>query len=68
MRHTVQFPEAQVAGNKEDPLPLGKRLPRARFRLADGEYLSWHGSRTPDGVDYAAGLVRAARSRPRARR
>lgn len=28
-----------------------------RFRIVDGEYLSWHGSRTPDGVDYAAELV-----------
>lgn len=38
-------------------------LPRERFVLADGEYLSWHGSRTPDGIDYAAGLVEAARTR-----
>jgi iron complex transport system substrate-binding protein len=36
-------------------------LPRERFHLVDGEYLSWHGSRTPDGVDYAAGLIQAAR-------
>lgn len=28
-------------------------LPPDRFQLVDGEYLSWHGSRTPDGVDYA---------------
>lgn len=32
-----------------------------RFVVADGEYLSWHGSRTPDGIDYAAGLIDAAR-------
>lgn len=32
-----------------------------RFVLADGEYLSWHGSRTPDGIDYALGLIDAAR-------
>lgn len=31
------------------------------FRIADGEYLSWHGSRTPAGIDYAAGLIDAAR-------
>ncbi len=37
-------------------------LPRERFRIADGEYLSWHGSRTPDGIDYAAGLIDAARA------
>ncbi len=36
-------------------------LPRQRFRVADGEYLSWHGSRTPDGIDYAAGLIERAR-------
>lgn len=36
-------------------------LPLERFVLADGEYLSWHGSRTPDGVDYAASLIDAAR-------
>ncbi len=34
---------------------------RERFRIADGEYLSWHGSRTADGIDYAEGLVRDAR-------
>ena len=36
-------------------------LDPARVLVADGEYLSWHGSRTPDGVDYAARLIRAAR-------
>jgi len=39
-------------------------LPRCRFVLVDGEYLSWHGSRTPDGIDYAAGLIAAARRDP----
>jgi hypothetical protein len=29
--------------------------------LADGEYLSWHGSRTPDGIDYAESLIDDAR-------
>ncbi len=46
-----------------DELAALTGLPRASFALADGEFLSWHGSRTPDGVDYAAELVRAARSR-----
>jgi iron complex transport system substrate-binding protein len=32
-------------------------LPRERFRIADGEYLSWHGSRTPAGIDYAEELI-----------
>lgn len=33
-------------------------LPRERFRLADGELLSWHGPRTPAGIDYAERLLR----------
>jgi hypothetical protein len=46
-----------------EPFPFGERhagelaaltgLPRDRFRLVDGELLSWHGSRTPRGIDYA---------------
>lgn len=40
-----------------DELAALTGLPRARFRLADGEYLSWHGSRTPAGIDYAAELI-----------
>lgn len=36
-------------------------LPPERFVIADGEFLSWHGSRTPDGIDYAAALVDRAR-------
>jgi ABC-type Fe3+-hydroxamate transport system substrate-binding protein len=43
-------------------------LARARFVIADGEYLSWHGSRTPDGIDYAEGLIRSARARAAAAR
>jgi ABC-type Fe3+-hydroxamate transport system substrate-binding protein len=34
---------------------------RERFRIADGEYLSWHGSRTPAGIDYAESLIADAR-------
>ena len=36
-------------------------LPLERFRIADGEYLSWHGSRTPDGIDYAERQIADAR-------
>jgi len=36
-------------------------LPLERFRIADGEYLSWHGSRTPDGIDYAERRIAEAR-------
>jgi ABC-type Fe3+-hydroxamate transport system substrate-binding protein len=34
---------------------------RERFVIADGELLSWHGSRTPRGIDYAERLIRDAR-------
>jgi len=37
-------------------------IERSRLRIVDGEYLSWHGSRTPDGIDYAERVVRAARA------
>lgn len=36
-------------------------FPLTRFRLADGEFLSWHGSRTPDGITYAGDLLAAVR-------
>lgn len=36
-------------------------LGHERFQIADGEYLSWHGSRTPAGIDYAAQLLRKVR-------
>ena len=41
-----------------DELSAQTRLPRERFRLADGELLSWHGSRTPRGIDYAESILR----------
>jgi len=44
-----------------DELVAATGWPRERFRIADGEYLSWHGSRTPDGIDYAEVLLRDAR-------
>ena len=34
-----------------------------RFVLVDGELLSWHGSRTPAGIDYAESLVTTSRAR-----
>lgn len=39
-------------------------LPPTRFLIADGEYLSWHGSRTPDGIDYAESVLTRAAGRP----
>jgi ABC-type Fe3+-hydroxamate transport system substrate-binding protein len=29
----------------------------SRFQLVDGELLSWHGSRTPRGIDYAEQVI-----------
>jgi ABC-type Fe3+-hydroxamate transport system substrate-binding protein len=52
------FEEAHAA-----ELAQATGLPRERLVFADGEYLSWHGSRTPAGIDYAEALIRAARSR-----
>ena len=41
-------------------------LASGRFVIADGELLSWHGSRTPRGIDYAESLIVAARGNPTA--
>jgi iron complex transport system substrate-binding protein len=40
-----------------DELATLTGLPRERFRLVDGELLSWHGSRTAAGIDYAESLL-----------
>ena len=44
-----------------DELAEETGLDRERFLIADGEYLSWHGSRTPDGIDYAESLLARVR-------
>jgi ABC-type Fe3+-hydroxamate transport system substrate-binding protein len=44
-----------------DELAVATGIARERFVLADGEYLSWHGSRTPAGIDYAEALIQSAR-------
>ena len=36
-------------------------LPREAFHLVDGELLSWHGSRTPRGIDYAESVIEQIR-------
>ncbi len=38
-------------------------LPRDRFVQVDGELLSWHGSRTAAGIDYAERVLNDARTR-----
>src|SRR6185436_2709519 len=40
-----------------DELARLSGVPRERFRVVDGEMLSWHGSRTPDGIDYAEQVI-----------
>jgi iron complex transport system substrate-binding protein len=40
-----------------DELAERTEIPRERFRLVDGELLSWHGSRTPRGIDYAETVI-----------
>lgn len=44
---------------------LGATLgwPADRFALVDGELLSWHGSRTPRGIVYAAEVLQRVRDR-----
>ena len=44
-----------------EEIALATGIQRERFRIADGEYLSWHGSRTPAGIDYAERLIADAR-------
>jgi iron complex transport system substrate-binding protein len=44
-----------------EELAAASGLPRARMHFVDGEYLSWHGSRTPDGIDYAERVLAAVR-------
>jgi iron complex transport system substrate-binding protein len=45
-----------------DELAAATGLARDTFVFADGELLSWHGSRTPRGIDYAESLIAAARA------
>jgi iron complex transport system substrate-binding protein len=73
-RYPVVTPEDLTAVNPDlvilpdEPFPFREKhveelvtltgLSRERFRLADGELLSWHGPRTPAGIDYAERLIR----------
>ncbi len=40
-----------------DELAERTGIARERFRIVDGELLSWHGSRTPAGIDYAESVL-----------
>lgn len=44
-----------------DELVEATGLPVERFRIVDGELLSWHGSRTPAGIDYAETVIEGLR-------
>jgi ABC-type Fe3+-hydroxamate transport system substrate-binding protein len=44
-----------------DELTALASVPRGRFRIVDGELLSWHGSRTPAGIDYAEQVIEQGR-------
>lgn len=44
-----------------DELATLTGLPRQRLQIVDGELLSWHGSRTPAGIDYAESVIAEAR-------
>lgn len=73
-RYPTIEPDEVVAADPDlvllssEPFPFGERhveelvrltgLPRQRLRLVDGELLSWHGSRTPRGIDYAETVIR----------
>lgn len=56
-----------------EPFPFAERhavelsaatgIARDRIALVDGELLSWHGSRTPRGIDYAERVIEDARRR-----
>jgi ABC-type Fe3+-hydroxamate transport system substrate-binding protein len=41
-----------------DELAASSGIARDRFEIVDGELLSWHGSRTPAGIDYAEEVIR----------
>ena len=42
-----------------DELTEAAGIPRDRMQIVDGELLSWHGSRTPAGIDYAEQIMTA---------
>ncbi|MEM7355224.1 MAG: helical backbone metal receptor [Acidobacteriota bacterium] len=46
-----------------DELATATGLPPERFRIVDGRLLSWHGSCTPAGIDYAEEVILTTPSR-----
>ena len=43
-----------------DEIASATGIERERFEIVDGELLSWHGSRTPAGIDYAERVINRA--------
>jgi ABC-type Fe3+-hydroxamate transport system substrate-binding protein len=76
-RYPTVIPAELAAANPDvvflasEPFPFAPRhvdelaavtgLERDRLRLVDGELLSWHGSRTPHGIDYAEAVMAPVR-------
>ena len=46
-----------------EELATATGLPVDRFQIVDGEYLSWHGARTPEGIEYAGRITDGVRHR-----
>lgn len=71
--HELQQARPDVVLLSSEPFPFAERhaielsaetgVPRDRMALVDGELLSWHGSRTPRGIDYAERVIEDARRR-----
>ena len=57
---TEPFPFAE---SHIDELAGATGIEAGRFRIVDGELLSWHGSRTPRGIAYAESVIAGALER-----
>lgn len=67
----LQMTKPDVVFMSSEPFPFAEGhaaelsaatgIPRDRIALVDGELLSWHGSRTPRGIDYAERVIEDAR-------
>jgi ABC-type Fe3+-hydroxamate transport system substrate-binding protein len=69
----LRLARPEVVFLSSEPFPFAERhaaelsantgIPQNRIALVDGELLSWHGSRTPRGIDYAERVIEEARRR-----
>ena len=51
------------AAKHREELAAATGLALESFRMVDGRLLSWHGSCTPQGIDYAEEIIRSARDK-----